>query len=104
MTADCKNQLFFIVIDNYSKWLEVVPVPGTTNEKLIEKLRFVFSCTGIPEEIVTKNGPQFISAEFLKFNGIKQMLTPPYHPALNGQAEQAVQIVKNALKARLKEK
>lgn len=61
---------------------------------------------GIPEEIMSDNGPQFISAaykEFLRMNGIKQTLTPPYHPASNGQAERAVQIVKQALEARLQD-
>lgn len=104
--CDFKNQSFLIIVDNYSKWLEAVPMTSTTAERTIEKLRFVFAYAGIPEEIVSDNGPQFVSAqfkEFLKMNGIKQTLMPPYHPASNGQAERAVQIVKQALKARLKD-
>ena len=46
-------------------------------------------------------GPCFMSAEFelfLEKNGVKQLTTAPYHPASNGLAERAVQIVKKGLK------
>jgi hypothetical protein len=104
--ADFKNQSFLILIDSYSKWLEVLPMKSTTSEKTIDKLRCIFSYTGLPEELVSDNGPQFTSVtfkDFMKTTGIKHTLTPPYHPSSNGQAERAVQIVKNALKARIKD-
>lgn len=77
---------------------------STTSERTIDKLRSVFTYTGIPEELVSDNGPQFTSSEFkefLRMNGIKHHLTPPYHPASNGLAERCVKIVKTALKAQL---
>lgn len=104
--ADFKNQSFLILIDNYSKWLDVIPMKSTTSEKTIDKLRSIFSYTGLPEELVSDNGPQFTSVtfkDFMKSMGIKHTLTPPYHPSSNGQAERAVQVVKNALKARIKD-
>ena len=57
----------------------------------------LFSSYGLPEEVVSDNGPQFVSHEFsnfMKMNGIKHTLTPPYHPASNGAAERSVQILK----------
>ena len=35
--------------------------------------------------------------DFLKQNGVKQTLVPPYHPSTNGAAERTVQILKQAL-------
>ncbi|XP_037515556.1 uncharacterized protein K02A2.6-like [Rhipicephalus sanguineus] len=60
-----------------------------------------FAQHGLPDIIVSDNGPAFTSAQYLDFltrNGIRRMLVPPYHPASNGAAEQAVQTVKNKLK------
>ena len=51
--------------------------------------------------MVSDNGPQLASAEFLQFlqcNGVKHTLVPAYHPASNGAVERSVQIVKSTLK------
>ena len=56
---------------------------------------------GTPNQLVTDNGPQFISEEFRKClltNGIKHICTPIYHQSTNGQVERYVQIVKKGLK------
>lgn len=61
----------------------------------------MFARFGIPETVVTDNGTCFVSAEFeafLRKNGIKHFTSVPYHPASNGMAERAVQIVKKGLK------
>jgi hypothetical protein len=39
----------------------------------------------------------------MKMTVIEHPLTPPYHPSSNGQTERDVQIVKIALKARIKD-
>ena len=72
----------------------------------IEALREMFSRWGIPRQLVTDNGPQFVSnmfQRFMKSNGIKHVLSAPYHPATNGLAERFVQTMKQALKASKKD-
>ena len=57
---------------------------------------------GYPEQLVSDNGPQFISEEFemfLRSCGIKHMRSAPYHPSTNGLAERFVQSLKQSLKA-----
>lgn len=74
---------------------------SSTATKIIEVLRNMFAQFGLPEEVVSDNGPPHTSAEFcmfLKANGIKQTLIPAYHPASNGAAERSVQTVKSAFK------
>lgn len=93
---------FLIIVDAYSKWPEVFHMKSTTTNATLEKLRECCARFGLPYTIVSDNGPQFTSTEFNSFtkeNGIRHILTAPYHPASNGQAERYVQTVKNALKA-----
>ena len=48
-----------------------------------QRLRTLFLNFGIPESIVTDNGPQFAATEFKEFcrsNGIRHILIAPYHP------------------------
>ena len=94
-----KNLL--IVIDAHSKWIEAVCTPSTSSASVIEVMRTLFAQFGVPEMIVTDNGTGFVSSEleqFLKNNGVKHTTSAPYHPASNGLAERAVQIVKKGLK------
>ena len=90
-----------IVIDAHSKWVEATCTPSTSSSAVIEVLRSIFARFGLPETIVTDNGTGFVSQEFkefLRINGINHTTSAPYHPASNGLAERAVQIVKKGLK------
>ena len=87
------------VIDSHSKWIEVVQTGCTTTVRTVDILRDKFATFGLPEEIVSDNGPRFTAGEFEAFctsNGIKHTLVPPYHPASNGAAERSVRILKEA--------
>ena len=92
---------FLIVIDAHSKWIEAFPTSTTSSAAVIEELRPLFARFGLPETVVTDNGSGFVSQEFEEFlrkNGIKHITSASYHPATNGLAERAVQILKRGLK------
>ena len=96
-----QRQMFLILVDAHSKWLEVRPVPSTSADVTIAELRSIFATFGLPARIVSDNGSPFSSAafgEFLKRNGIRHSFAPPYHPSTNGQAERLVQTTKSALR------
>ena len=38
-----------------------------TTEKTINELRLIFAQHGLPEEVVSDNGPKFVSNEFAEF-------------------------------------
>ena len=94
---------FLVIIDDAkSKWLEVLRMFSTTAEATINALHTVFATHGLPEELVTDNGAQFIAQEFkdfLRSNKIKHILSAPYHPASNGEAERTVKTFKQSMKA-----
>ena len=50
------GQLFLIVIDAYSKWIEVYPTSSAGAIASIEKLRQAFANHGLPEMVVSDNG------------------------------------------------
>ena len=95
------NQMFLVLIDSYSKWIEVLPLTSTTSTALIQKIRPQLAQFGLPTTVVTDNGTQFVSEEFeqfLKNNVIRHITSAPYHPATNGLAERAVQIFKAGMR------
>ena len=66
-----------------------------------EKMRSTFATLGLPEQLVTNNGPSFTSEEFRQFmqnNGVHHIMTSPYHPSSNGLAERAVQTFTSGMK------
>lgn len=92
---------FLVMVDAFSKWVEVHPVRSPSTDATISVFRTVFAQHGLPDIIVSDNGPAFVSsqyADFLSRNGIRRMLVPPYHPASNGAAERVVQTIKDKLK------
>ena len=74
----------------------------STSSAMIELLQKSFASLGLPEVIVSDNAAAFTSeefGEFLKWNGVRHVRTPPYHPA---SKERSVQTFKEGMK-RLKE-
>ena len=89
--------MLLVVVDAYSKWLEVHRMKSITSTATIEKLREMFATHGLPATLASDNGSNFTSSEFQEFmkkNGIKHIKVAPYYPASNGFAEGAVRIFK----------
>ena len=71
-----------------------------TSLKTIKVLRTLFALYGIPEEMVSDNGPQLASEEFTQFlkqNVVRSSRVPLYHPASSGAAGRSVQTAKAVL-------
>jgi len=93
--------MFLLVVDAKSKWIEGFPMSSTTGSATIQDLRFLFATHGLPEKVVSDNGPQFVAREmkeFLDSNGIRHCLSSPYHPVSNGKVERAVRTFKESMK------
>jgi hypothetical protein len=97
------DNMFLIIIDAYSKWLEIVVMKDITTCTTIEKLQGIFATHGLLEIVVPDNGSTFPSKEFEQLtatNGIRHIKIAPYHPSGNGCAERAAQTFKTAMKTR----
>ncbi|XP_026530779.1 uncharacterized protein K02A2.6-like, partial [Notechis scutatus] len=85
-----KGHTFLITVDAYSNWLEVNKMKNTTTEAVVKKLNRLFATHGLPDVLVSDNGPQFTALAFEQYladRGIRHVLTSPAHPAANGRAE-----------------
>lgn len=93
--------MFLIVVDAYTKWLEVLRMSQLTLHAAVTKLKRLFAPYGLPEQIVTDNATTFTSEEFQTFvkqNGILHTTSTPGHPATNGLAERYVRTFKTGIK------
>ena len=84
VNCELNGQNYLVMSDYYSRFIEILHMPSTMSAQVIQKLKAVFTRFGIPDEVVSDNGPQFSSAEFQE----------PHHPQGNGHAERAVQTAK----------
>ena len=92
------GQDFVLVVDYYSRYFEVNRLEDTRSNTVILKLKKTFSHHGIPEKLVTDNGPQYSSGEFREFSkqyGFIHETSSPHYPQSNGLAEKTVQTIKH---------
>ena len=97
---DWNGKPHLIVVDYYSRYPEVSELRNTKARTVINKTKSIFSRHGIPESVVSDNGPQYSSEEYKQFandyNFIHNTISPRY-PQSGGLHEKTVQTVKNLL-------
>ena len=82
-----QGQNYLLIVDSFSRFPEVVQLPSTSSQTVIKILKSVFARFGIPEVLVTDNGPQYASkhmAEFATSYGCQHTTGSPYYPQGNG--------------------
>ena len=95
-----KNYDYLVVIDYFSNLPEIALLGSTTSSSIIAHMKLIFSRDGIPEIVVSDNGPQFSSAAFADFASKWEFLhvtSSPRYPKANGMAERSVQTIKKLL-------
>ena len=91
------NIHYIVLVDSYSGWFELDSLRDTTTKSVVKKLKRHFAAYGIPERLVTDNGPQFVSNEFKSFSktwNFNHVTSSPNYPQSNGLAENAVKQAK----------
>ena len=90
-----EGSMFLIVVDAYSKWMEVVRVWHATPQTTIEKLRVIFATHDLLEMLVSDNGTPLTSAKFQEFvsrNAIRHVLPSQYKARAIGTAGAAMAV------------
>ena len=99
--CEYKGKQYLVISDYYSRYLEILHLPTTTTEQVVRSMKATFARFGIPELIVSDNGPQYTSdawKEFCRLYDIEHSTSSPHNPQGNGHAERAVQTAKRILK------
>lgn len=79
-----------VIVDYYSRFVEIEIMKKTDSGTTIERLRPIFARFGFPISITADNGSQFTSDEFKNYCkecGIQLISTIPYWPQQNGEVE-----------------
>ena len=61
---ELKRQAFLLVIDYFSRYVLVAKLAHTTSPDIVVHLKSMFARHGIPDQLVSDNGPQFLSNAF----------------------------------------
>nr|XP_025676136.1 uncharacterized protein LOC112776263 [Arachis hypogaea] len=104
-TAPRQVKYLVVAIDYFSKWIEAQPLAKITSAQMISFVWKNIICRfGIPSNIITDNGRQFIDQSFKAFLQnlkIKQHFSSVEHPQSNGLAEAANKVILQALRKKL---
>uniref|UniRef100_A0A7N8YPR4 Integrase catalytic domain-containing protein n=1 Tax=Mastacembelus armatus TaxID=205130 RepID=A0A7N8YPR4_9TELE len=93
--------MYLVVVDYFSRYVEIAQLSNTKSTDVIVHLKSIFARHGIPEVLMSDNGPQFSGQDFTHFAstyGFNHITSSPKFPQSNGEAERAVQTVKGLLK------
>ena len=93
---------YIVIADYYSNmpFLHKIPQGQCNAAKVISIFKEVFSEHGVPETLISDNGPQYSSALFAEFVDewkFTHVTSSPHHPEGNGFAESIVKVVKQTL-------
>lgn len=99
-----QNRYILVILDNFTKWVEIFPLRQATSKAVINALKSVFLQKGFPRVIISDNANQFASRmyiDYLNSIGAIAYYIPPYHPQVN-TTERYNLTIKNMIRATMK--
>ena len=95
------HRYILTLVDYATRYPETVSLKNIDNETVAEALLDMYSRLGIPEEILSDQGTQFVSSciqEVSRLLSINRLTTTPYHPICNGLVERFNATLKKMLR------
>ena len=99
--SEAGHRYILTLVDYATRYPEAVPLKRIDTETVAEARVDIYSCRGVPYEILCYQGTQFISdcmKEECRLPGVTQSTTTPYHPMCNGLVEKFNGTLKKMLK------
>ena len=88
--SEMGHRYILTLVDYATRYPEAVPLKNIETETVAEALMDMYSRLGIPEEVLSDLGTQFVSKcmdEVSRLLSIIRLTTTPYHPICNGLVE-----------------
>ena len=85
-----RNRFILTVVDYATRYPEAVALPSVDTQHVAEALLKIYSRVGVPSEILSDQGVQFMSNlmnEVSRLLSVKHLTSSPYHPQCNGLCE-----------------
>ena len=95
------NRFILTICDYATRYPEAIALPSVEAPRVAKELVNLFSHVGIPDEILTDQGTNFMSTmmeEIYRMLHIKRIRTTPYHPQTDGLVERFNGTLKGMLK------
>jgi len=95
------NRYILVTCDYATRYPEAFPLKSVKARNVANCLLQLFSRVGIPREVLTDCGTNFMSKllqQVYQLLGIKKIKTTPYHPQTDGLVERYNQTLKNMLR------
>jgi hypothetical protein len=95
------NRYVLTIVDTATRFPEAIPLRKIDTVSVAEALLTVFSRVGLPQEILSDCGTQFVSdmmKEIYRLLSISSVTTTPYHPQSNGMVERFNGTLKSMLR------
>ena len=86
--CDAQGRTLLVGCDYFSGFIEVERLQSTTSSAVSKAIRVLFARYGIPNVLVTDNGPQFAATEFATFTNkwrFQHVTSSPRYPQSNGR-------------------
>ena len=88
-----QKRTYLLLVDYYSRYIEIALLNRPSAEEVIAHMKSIFARHGIPELIMSDNGPQYSCeafSEFAREYQFQHVTSSPLYPQSNGEAERAV--------------
>ena len=96
-----EKRTYLLLVDYYLRYIKIALLSRPTAAKVITHLKSIFARHGIPELVMSDNGPQYSCdafSEFAREYQFRHLTSSPIYPQSNGEAEHVVKSIKGLLK------